>query len=283
MATDPLSLVFIACFLFGLLFFVGTILLGNLGHGSHAGHAGHAGHTNVGHATHTGGHDVSHVSHAPVHSTHSLQDQHSTTADSQSNHFSVLPYMNPTTIALFLLGFGFFGYVSHNTAQFVLPLTLVLAALGGLAVAVLLLLLISRLFGDSEGATIQDVSDRTGLLGKVSISISEDNIGEIIYVSPGGMRKSIPARSTNGQRIESGQEVVVVNYQRGGIAEVDTWEHFMRENEEAEPQEQAQVQVQAQGQPQKPDADTLAKLRALLEESETANTELVIRNDSQKE
>jgi hypothetical protein len=74
----------------------------------------------------------------------------------------------------------------------------------------------------------------------------------------------------------------VVNYQRGnGIAEVDTWEHFMHENEEVEPQ--AQVQVQAQGQPQTPDADTLAKLRALLEESETANTELVIRNDSQKE
>jgi hypothetical protein len=271
MATDPLSLVFIACFLFGLLFFIGTILLGNFGH------AGHTGHTNLEHATHTGGHDIPHVSHAPVHNIHA---QHSTAADHQSNHFSIAPYMNPTTIALFLLGFGFFGYVSHNTVQFVLPLTLVLAALGGLVVAALLLLLVSRLFGDSEGATIQDVSDRTGLLGKVSISIRENNIGEIIYVSPGGMRKSIPARSVSGQSIESGQEVVVVNYQRGGgIAEVDTWEHFMHENEEVEPQ----VQVQAQGQPETPDADTLAKLRALLEESETANTELVIRNDSQKE
>lgn len=282
MATDPLSLVFIACFLFGLLFFIGTILLGNLGHADHGGHIGHAehiGHIDLGHAIHTGGHDITHVSHAPVHDTHV---HHSTGADHQDNHFSIASYMNPTTIALFLLGFGFFGYISHNTAQFVLPLTLVLAALGGLVVAILLLLLVTRLFGDSEGATIQDVSDRTGLLGKVSISIRENNIGEIIYVSPGGMRKSIPARSVNGQSIESGQEVVVVNYQRGGgIAEVDTWEHFMHENEEGEPQ--AQVQVQAQGQPQTPDADTLAKLRALLEESETANTELVIRNDSQKE
>jgi hypothetical protein len=213
------------------------------------------------------------------HDTHAVS-QHHTEATHQGNNFSLAPFINPTTIALFLLGFGFFGYVSHNTAQFVLPLTLVLAALGGLVVAILLLILVSRLFGDSEGATIQDVSDRTGLLGKVSISIRENNIGEIIYVSPGGMRKSIPARSVNGQSIESGQEVVVVNYQRGGgIAEVDTWEHFMHENEEGEPQ----VQVQAQGEPETPDADTLAKLRALLEESETANTELVIRNDSQKE
>lgn len=277
MATDPLSLVFIACFLFGLLFFVGTILLGNLGHATHAGNGGH---TNAGHVTHTGGHAPSH---AVVHGTHGTHGQHTTSADQQGTHFSISPYMNPTTIALFLLGFGFFGYVSHNTAQFVLPLTLVLAAIGGLAVAALLLVLVSRLFGDSEGATIQDVSDRTGLLGKVSISIREDNIGEIIYVSPGGMRKSIAARSVNGQSIESGQEVVVVNYQHGGIAEVDTWEHFMHENEEVEPQAQAQIQVQEQGQPEKPDADTLAKLRALLEESETSNTELVIRNDSQKE
>ena len=37
-ATDPLSLVFVACFLFGLLFLIGSALLGNLGHGggSHA-------------------------------------------------------------------------------------------------------------------------------------------------------------------------------------------------------------------------------------------------------
>ncbi len=274
MATDPLSLVFIACFLFGLLFFIGTILLGNLGHGQ-AGHATHTG----GHApTHVGGQSVSHVSHAVSHNTQAVG--HHVTPVGHQNNFSIAPFINPTTIALFLLGFGFFGYVSHNTVQFVLPLTLVLAAFGGLVVAALLLLLVSRLFGDSEGATIQDVSDRTGLLGKVSISIRENNIGEIIYVSPGGMRKSIPARSVSGQSIESGQEVVVVNYQRGGgIAEVDTWEHFMHENEEVEPQ----VQVQAQGQPETPDADTLAKLRALLEESETANTELVIRNDSQKE
>jgi len=32
-ATDPLSLVFLACFLFGLLFLIGSAILGNLGHG----------------------------------------------------------------------------------------------------------------------------------------------------------------------------------------------------------------------------------------------------------
>lgn len=286
MATDPLSLVFLACFLFGLLFFVGTILLGSLGHAGHTGHATHVG----GHAaTHVGGHAPSGVSHASTHTTHAVSQAHGHTIADQhgdahihhAGNFSLETFLNPTAIALFLLGFGFFGYVFHNTAQFVLPLTLLFAAVGGLVIAALLLLLVSRLFGDSEGATVQDVSDRTGLLGKVSITIQENSIGEILYVSPGGMRKSIAARSINGQRIESGQEVVVVNYQRGkGIAEVDTWDHFMHDIEESEEGEHL---AQAAATAQKPDADSLAKLRSLLEESDTKDTELVIRNDSQKE
>jgi hypothetical protein len=55
-------------------------------------------------------------------------------------------------------------------------------------------------------------------------------IGEIIYVSPGGMRKSVPARSIDGRRLEREQEVVVVNYKRG-VAEVDTWEHFINQED----------------------------------------------------
>ncbi len=82
---------------------------------------------------------------------------------------------------------------------------------------------------------MQDVSDRTGLLGKVSMTIQENNIGEILYTSPGGMRKSIPARSIDGRRVERGQEVVVIDYQHG-IAEVDTWEHFINEESNVETQ-----------------------------------------------
>jgi hypothetical protein len=168
---------------------------------------------------------------------------------------------------LFLLGFGFFGYLFHNTAHFVAAFTLVLAGIGGLIIAAVLLIVLSRLFGNSEGATVQDVSDRIGLLGKVSITIQENGLGEIIYTSPGGMRKSIPARSIDGSRLERDQEVVVVNYQHG-IAEVDTWDHFISE----------------EGAPLKESAsDELDKLRALLDESSKADSQLVMRKDLQKE
>jgi hypothetical protein len=140
-------------------------------------------------------------------------------------------------------------------------------------IAVLLLAMIARIFGNSESATEQDVSDRTGLLGKVSMTIQEGGLGEILYVSPGGMRKSIPARSTDGQRLERGQEIVVVNYQNG-IAEVDTWEHFI--NEEGSYAGASGANLTAAG--------DLETLRTLLDESGNTDSQaLVMRKESQKE
>ena len=264
-ATDPLSLLFIACFLIGLLFFIVTAFLGNLGHGF-------AHHVDIGHhagGIHTTGAHVTHaVSHTTPHTAGHTASSHTTAHNSTQGHDqSLLFFVNPTSVMLFLLGFGFFGYLFHNTIQFVAALTLALAGAGGIVIAALLLILLSRLFGDSEGATVQDVSDRTGLLGKVSIAIQENGLGEIIYTSPGGMRKSIPARSIDGRRLERDQEVVVVNYQHG-IAEVDTWDHFISE-------EGAPLEASA--------SDELDKLRALLDESSKADSQLVMRKDLQKE
>src|SRR5438552_3801339 len=222
-ATDPLSLLFIACFLIGLVYFIVTALLGNLGHGMTHNVVHHSAvvHTTSTHA----------ISNGPAHTSGQAAGSHATShthATTQGQHLSPLAVINPTSVMLFLLGFGFFGYFFHTTIHAVAALTLILAGIGGIAVAGLLLILLSRLFGGSEESSVQDVSDRTGLLGKVSITIQENNIGEIIYVSPGGMRKSIPARSIDGRRLDRDQEVVVVNYQNG-IAAVDTWDHFISE------------------------------------------------------
>lgn len=280
-ATDPLSLVFIACFLCGFLFFVGTALLGNLGH-SHTGH--------IGHMSHVGGHEFSHhsafhaghsthanLTHVPAHPMPGNASGHTTTGHQQpAGHSgiasSLLSFVNPTSIMLFLLGFGFFGYVFHNAANVALPLTLVLAAICGVLISAALVLFLSRIFVAGEASTIQDVADRAGLLGKVSIPIQENSIGEILYTSPGGMRKSIAARSIDGRRIERGEEVVVLNYQHG-IAEVDTWEHFINQEEPGEAPTPAPAANEEQ----------LARLRALLEEAGPADIGLVIRKDVQKE
>jgi len=174
----------------------------------------------------------------------------------------------------FLLGFGFFGYVFHNIVGLEAPLlVLIFSGLSGLVIAALLLLMITRLFGNSESATEQDVSDRTGLLGKVSMTIQEGGLGEVLYISPGGMRKSIPARSADGQRLERNQEVVVVSYQNG-VAEVDTWEHFISEEGTYEGASGSSMMA----------SDDLETLRTLLDESSKTDSQaLVMRKDSQKE
>jgi hypothetical protein len=118
---------------------------------------------------------------------------------------------------------------------------------------------------------VQDVSDRTGLLGKVSLTIQENGIGEILYTSPGGMRKSVPARSIDGRRLERDQEVVVVDY-NNGVAIVDTWDHFIHE-EGSYPEA-----------PGKTVTDSLEQLRTLLDEVGTPDSQqLVMRKDIQKE
>ena len=263
-ATDPLSLVFIACFLFGLLFLVAATLLGSFGHGTQAAHGVHSG-THVGHVS--AGHHT-HLAHTP----HSAgKGSLAKTSSGAQSRFSMVAYANPTAIALFALGFGFFGYIFHDTAGFMLPLTIILAVGGGLIIAALLLALLSRVFGDSEGETIQDVSDRTGLLGKVSTTIQEHGIGEVLYVSPGGMRKSVPARSVDGRRLERDAEVVIVHYQQG-VAEVDTWDHFVNHSDSEE----------VSSSPASDEAE-MAALRALLEEPKEKDSQFVMRKDAQKE
>jgi hypothetical protein len=185
----------------------------------------------------------------------------------QQAHFALGNYLNPTSIALFLLGFGFFGYFFHNVAPVAIVLSLLLAILGGIVLAAAILIMLSRLFARAEGSTEQDVVDRTGMLGKVSITIPEKGLGEIIYTSPGGMRKSIAARGLDNQRIDRDEEVVVVNYQHG-VAEVDTWEHFM--HGESNPIDPAT-------------AAELAQFRALLDQSDPEEMEMLMHQEQQAE
>jgi len=257
MATDPLSLAFIGCFLIGLLFLLITSFTGH--HAVH--HMGGAGHM---HALHPGGH-VGTTGGAAHHGPNGIQAQRGTS----TRGLWLLGYLNPMSLALFLIGFGFLGYIFHNAmASLALQFTFAIAGVGGIILALVFLVLLSRIFGDSEGATVQDVSDRTGLLGKVNMAIPQNSIGEITYISPGGMRKSIPARSLDGQRLERDQEVVVVNYQNG-IAEVDTWEHFV--NQEGTGITEGSL------------ADQLVMRQALLEASGKNDEAYAIREESQKE
>ena len=58
-------------------------------------------------------------------------------------------------------------------------------------------------------------------------------IGEIIYTKGVGGRKSIGARSIDGEAISRDAEVVIIGYEKG-IAQVQTWDRFLNETDELE-------------------------------------------------
>ncbi len=247
LAIDTLSLVFITCFVVSGTFLILSSLLG-FGHGHiHFGHIGHAGH--VGHAgpiSHAAGHasglihhalpqghTAGQAAHAAAHTGASTNQ--SATAQAPTNPpiwATLLGYLNLYALLAFLFWFGLIGFILHNLTNFGSLSAFIGALLVGVVGAVLVNFAMSRLMGrGDDGVLSQDSSEMVGTIGAVSLPIRAGGIGEVIYTKGAGGRKSIGARSIDGQAIPRDAEVVIVGYEKG-IAQVQTWDRFITENDE---------------------------------------------------
>jgi membrane protein implicated in regulation of membrane protease activity len=130
-------------------------------------------------------------------------------------------------ILTFLLVFGLLGYLLHNSANLGVVATLFFALVVGIASAVLVSALLTRIFLQSQTLEMSPEASRLeGRLGTVSMAIHDGGIGEVIFKGPTGARQSVGARSVGGRPIPSGAEVVILSY-RDGIANVQPWDQFM--------------------------------------------------------
>lgn len=242
-ATDPLSLVFLGCFVFAGTILVVTTLLG-VGHGHelHLGHLGHLDHFGHGHAgIHAGdaGH-AAHAGHAHVgangHDAHAAHAHaHGDTAAGASSGASpwdtfratLLGGLNFYSVLTLILIFGLLGYLLHNFTDLGVVLTLLLAVALGIACALAVGSLITRLVIALQSTTLtRESSQLEGRLGTVSMAIRAGGIGEVIFTSARGARQSVGARSRDGDPIPAGAEVVILAY-ADGIASVQPWDRFM--------------------------------------------------------
>jgi hypothetical protein len=243
-ASDPLSLVFLFCMFLSGGFLIVTAALGaghNLHIGAHdlhlGGHVGvdaggHGAHIDVGHAA---GHVTGHVTnghagaHADAHAHGSTGGE--TSASGWQSVTAILNNgLNLYGLLIFLFVFGLFGYVLHNltnvgaVASVLLPL--LIGGASGLALGNFLV----RFFRTSPESLLDAESSRLeGRLGKVSMTIHEDGVGEVIFTAKGGGRQSISARSADGQPISAGANIVILGYQ-DGVARVQTWDSFLLES-----------------------------------------------------
>lgn len=239
--TDPLSLVFIGCFVFSGAFLLATTLLGS-GHGLrlHTGHVHlggqglHGGHiSHIGYATHTS--TISHgsatqqaVRVAVPHANTTSSSAQAVPAPPISPILRTLGSINVNEVLVFLFSFGLLGYTLHNLTNAGAVLTIIAAGFIGTGAAAGVNVLFLRMFGEETGRLGTDSSQMEGRLATVSLPIRPNGVGEIIFLGENGTRRSLGARSADGSAIARDADVVIMEY-TDGIAKVQSWEHFIND------------------------------------------------------
>ncbi len=247
-ATDPLSLLYVACVVFAGAFIILTTVLGvGQGHGLHVGshglHLGGPGAHASGHGLHLGAHAGTHVS--PSHAATSIaghgappsgtrvtlpqQSAATGAAQTDAHGFSLgqlIGSVNLNAVLVFLFCFGLVGYILHNATQVGSLWVIALAIILGLIAAGGVNMLYLRLFGEESGRLGVASSEIEGRVATVSTAIRAGGIGEVLYMGDNGTRKSLSARSSDGSAIDRDADVVIVGY-RDGIALVQTWDNFL--------------------------------------------------------
>ena len=214
---DPLSAVFLGCFVFGFAAALASFALG-AGHGFHLG--GHG--LNLGtHAPHPGSHGA-HLpaGHAAAGHAAGAHGPHAG-ATARPGLFPV----NPTTVLTFLTWFGGAGFVLRQYYGMVAALSLVLAGMVGLAGAALVFVFLLKVLLPNQTEMLALDYDPVGSVGRVSAPIRAEGVGEVVYTR-GGTRRSLGARSLDGRALERGVEVVIAKYERG-LAYVQPWEELV--------------------------------------------------------
>jgi membrane protein implicated in regulation of membrane protease activity len=196
--------IFLACFVFGLLFTVVSFALGAVG-GVHFGHAGGHGSAHVGHA---------HAGHAGPH---------------DGQHGESLPLLNASSLVGALTWFGAAGYLLLRLGDWALPGAIVGALLAGAAGWYL----IARFLGlILKGEVEMDPEDYRleGTVGQMTVSIPPGGTGEVVF-EKAGARRSEAARAVDGAAIPRGTEVVITSY-KDGFAAVQPWGEFVADREQ---------------------------------------------------
>lgn len=195
--------VFLACFVFGALFTVASVVLGAAGHA--AVHPGH------GHAPLHPGHGAPHIGHADLGHTH---------PDSGDR----FPLLNASSAIGGLTWFGAAGLVLERLGDWALPAVIVGALVGG-AIG---WYVVARFLGFVlKGEREMDPADYRleGTVGQVTISIPSGGTGEVVFAKAGA-RRSEAARAMGGAAIPRGTEVVITSYV-DGFATVQPWNDYI--------------------------------------------------------
>jgi len=133
--------------------------------------------------------------------------------------------ISPITLSTFITTFGGIGIIARQVFNSSLLGSLIFATISGLILSSLMFLFYSKFLLGSQGSSEVRVDQLVGLIGEVTVPISQAGVGEIALIVRGG-RVTYPARSSKGIAIQRGALVIIdqmVGTQaRVSLKEIDT-------------------------------------------------------------
>jgi membrane protein implicated in regulation of membrane protease activity len=170
---DALDVILLGTFLFGLMFTVGSLLIGIADLGiDHGG-----------------------LDHTP------------------GDH-GLLNLFNVSSLLAFITWFGGVGYLARNGLGWHWSISLALAIVGGVAAGWLVLWFVRKVLRSPQEALDPRDFERVGVLARVTSSIREGGVGEIVWELRGS-RMVTSARSAGAMPIARGTEVLILRVERG--------------------------------------------------------------------
>lgn len=188
---DVFDAILVGGFLFGMFFTIATLLLGlgDLGADTDAGH------------------DFDHG------------------ADANGSFFH---FFNVSSILVFITWFSGVTYLARNGFGWVIGLAALLGFVFAVAGAYVISWFLYSFLRKNSPELNPDDWDEIGQIGRVTGTILQSGIGEVVYERH-GTRHSIPARTSDGHGIARDIEVVIMDIQRG-VAIVQPWAELMEED-----------------------------------------------------
>jgi membrane protein implicated in regulation of membrane protease activity len=200
--------IFLACFVFGALFTLVSLVLGVGGHGL----------AHFTHGLHGPGHVDPGINHAGSDHSHVLSGHHG------PSDVGSLPLLNASSMVGGLTWFGAAGYLLSRVGDW----ALLAVTLGALLAGAIGWYLVARFLGFVlSGEREMDPADYRleGTVGQLTVSIPAGGTGEVVF-SKVGSRRSEAARALDGEPIARGSEVVITSYS-DGFATVQPWGEFL--------------------------------------------------------
>ena len=134
---------------------------------------------------------------------------------------------NFSTIMAFLTWFGAAGFLLVKQGKVVALMALGMSTIAGLVGGSIVFVYLAKFLMKHDTPMEPADFDMVGVIGRLSVPIREGGTGEIVY-SQGGTRKSLAARSLDGDAIDRQEEVVVMRYEKG-VAHVRRWKDVSEE------------------------------------------------------